>query len=207
MGRPAPDELYISNISTGGPQSVQTEATGLLTPTLDGEETSYFEWVHAGSLEAGEAVGAMHQVDRRPPVLTLIRFGFDAAYLFIRIDAVKPLVDVLAEGHEVSVKFLAPEGVRYSVRAVDGRVIGNFWDWQSRAQAWSERGPDGAAAAAATILELALPLRALDARPGQRIAFVAAVYDGSTELERHPGQRAIELTVPDALFEARAWQA
>ena len=40
------------------------------------------------------------------------------------------------------------------------------------------------------------------------MSFFVAVYDvEGGELERHPANRPIELTVPDALFEARLWQA
>src|SRR3954453_18775898 len=48
---PIPDELFISNIPAGGPPIVLTEPTALLTPRLDGEATSYFEWLGAGTLE------------------------------------------------------------------------------------------------------------------------------------------------------------
>ena len=52
LGRAVPDELYVSNISTvHAPRRLQTEPTALLAPTLDGEETSYFEWLGAGSVE------------------------------------------------------------------------------------------------------------------------------------------------------------
>src|SRR5687767_15543493 len=40
-----PDELFMSNITAGAPPSETVEATSLLHPTLDGEETSYFEWL------------------------------------------------------------------------------------------------------------------------------------------------------------------
>jgi hypothetical protein len=39
------------------------------------------------------------------------------------------------------------------------------------------------------------------------IAFFVAVYDQGIEVERHPAHRPIEVTVPDALFEARHWRA
>src|SRR6266508_1258916 len=48
LGKPVPDELYVSNISTQPPKRVQTEPTALLAPGLDGEETGYFEWLGAG---------------------------------------------------------------------------------------------------------------------------------------------------------------
>ena len=61
--------------------------------------------------------------------------------------------------------------------------------------------------AAGAILELSLPTRELKVGAGGSLAFFVAVYDGGVELERHPQHRPIEVTVPDALFEARNWRA
>ena len=70
LGKPIPDELFVSNISAGAPPATERQPTALLAPVLDGEETSYFEWLGAGLLEVRDTAGAMHQSDRRPPVLS-----------------------------------------------------------------------------------------------------------------------------------------
>ena len=49
LRKPVPDELFVSNISGLGTPPAQTAPTALLAPTVDGEETSYFEWLGAGS--------------------------------------------------------------------------------------------------------------------------------------------------------------
>ena len=41
---------------------------------------------------------------------------------------------------------------------------------------------------------------------GAPLSFTVAVYDpGHNEVERQPGSRPVELTVPDERFEARNW--
>jgi len=213
MQKPVPDELFISNISSAAAPEAQTYPTALLSPTVDGDETSYFEWLGAGSLEIHETAGAMHRSDRRAPLLTLVQFGFDRERLFVRVDAARPMVDLLADGHEISLKFLQPEGVRFSVCQSLGRLIGRFWDRQPPStptvgsSPWTERGPSHAAVAAGTILELSLPTRELRVGVGDSLAFFVAVYHEGVEIERHPEHRPIELAVPDALFEARNWRA
>src|SRR6185312_3569479 len=54
LQKPTPDELFVSNISTAAAPE-QTDPSGLITPTLDGEDTSYFEWLGAGALEVRDA--------------------------------------------------------------------------------------------------------------------------------------------------------
>jgi alpha-amylase/alpha-mannosidase (GH57 family) len=220
MRKPAPDELLVSNISSAVPGPAQTLPTGFLSPTLDGEETSYFEWLGAGSLEIHDTAGAMHRTDRPASFLTLVQFGFDPERLFVRVDAVRPMVDLLAEGHEISLKFLQPAALRFSVHHVAGRLTGRFWDRQppsspssspssaaGGASPWTERRPGHAAVAAGAILEVSLPTLELGVAPSDPLAFFVAVYDQGIEVERHPAHRPIEITVPDALFEARHWRA
>jgi alpha-amylase/alpha-mannosidase (GH57 family) len=213
MQKPAPDELFVSNISRATAGLEPTQPIALLSPTLDGAETSYFEWLGAGSFEIRETAGAMHRTDRRPALLTLVHFGFDAERMFVRVDAGRPMLDLLAEGHEISLKFLDPPGVRFSVSQIEGRLTGRFWERHpatggpADASAWRDRGSGHAAVAAGPILELSLATRDLGVQAGQPVAFFVAVYDDGVETERHPEHRPIELTMPDALFEARNWRA
>jgi len=210
-----PDELFVSNISTADVRTELTEPTALIRPRLDGEETSYFEWLGAGMLDVREAGGAMHRSERQVPLLTGVRFGFDPERLYVRVDAAERLVDLLAGGREVSLKFVRPEGLRFSVRQALGRVTGAFWVRHTPAAVpaggvfdWSERGPGHAAVAAGTILEVAVPLADLGLGAGEPLAFFVAVYDaGGAEIERHPEHRVIEITTPDEMFEGRYWRA
>jgi len=205
---PMPDELFVTNISMGASPVSQTEPTTLLSPRLDGEETSYFEWLGAGTYEVRELAGAMHQTDRRPAVLRQLHFGFDYERLFVRVDGASRLDDLLADGREVSLKFFTPTGVRFSVRQRAGRLAGSFFDRLAAEPYWRERGPGGVVVAAGTVLELAIPLTDLGLTADKPVAFFIAVFDDAgIELERHPAHRPIELIAPDALFEARHWRA
>src|SRR5262249_23918371 len=87
IDKPVPEELLVTNITTEPPEAVTHAPTGMLTPTLDGEVTSYFEWVEAGEIEVSSTGGAMHQVapSRRQEV-TGVRFGYDREHLYVRVD-------------------------------------------------------------------------------------------------------------------------
>jgi alpha-amylase/alpha-mannosidase (GH57 family) len=207
LQKPAPDELFISNISSSAPPD-QTDPAGFVTPTLDGEETSYFEWLGAGALEVREVAGAMHQAEQRPAMVTLVRFGFDPDRLYVRLDARRPMIDLLAEEYEFSLKFLTPERLRFSVRQQVGRLTGLFWERELDAPRWTVRGPGLAVVAAGSILELAIPLADLGVTAGDAVVFFVAVYDSAAnEVERHPANRPIDVEVPDAAFKARQWTA
>jgi alpha-amylase/alpha-mannosidase (GH57 family) len=207
LQKPVPDELFISNISAGASPPAETGPAGLLAPTLDGEETSYFEWLGAGRLEVRDVAGAMHQTDRQAAVITMVWFGFDRSRFYVRLDGTRRIADLLAEGSEFWLTFLKPEGLRFAVQARDGQVIGVYWDRPAGTPQWVERGTGGAVVAAGTVLEIGLPLVDLHLRSVQAsVVFFVAVYDmRRSELERHPASRPIEAEVPDAGFEARNW--
>jgi alpha-amylase/alpha-mannosidase (GH57 family) len=221
LKRDVPEELFVSNISTDGSAAVQIPPTAFLAPTIDGEETSYFEWLRAGSFETRERGGAMQQSDRRPEVLTLVRFGFDRERLFVRVDGVEPIREVLRSGREIWLKFLKPEGVRYSVRweraaagpgqepgTNGGRLVGEISKWQDAERRWLNVGSLGSQVAAGTVLEVSLPLPDLGDGAGRQLEFFVALSEaGDREIERHPAHRPIELALPDELYEGRHWQA
>jgi alpha-amylase/alpha-mannosidase (GH57 family) len=213
LQKPVPDELFVSNISALGAPPAQTAPMALLAPTLDGEDTSYFEWLGAGTLEIrdeGYPGGAMHQASRPPSILTLVQFGFarSPSRLFVRLDADRPVADLLAEGYAFSLKFLQPAGVRFMVRLMDGQVVGTFWDRAAGGDGWTELGRRGASIAAGTILEVSLPLAALTSDADAQVAFFVVVLGPDQgELEMHPEHHPIEAMAPDEQFEARHWTA
>jgi alpha-amylase/alpha-mannosidase (GH57 family) len=209
LQRPSPDELFVSNISGLGAPPTQTPPTALLAPTLDGDETSYFEWLGAGAFEVREVHGAMHQTTRRSSILTLVQFGFGRARdrLYVRLDSERRLGELLADGYTFSLKFLDPGGVRFAVGMTMGQVVGSFLDRTPKGDGWTDRGPDGASIAAGNILEIALPLAALGGSPERLAFFVIVLGPDRSEVESHPAHHPIEAAVPDSLFEARHWTA
>src|ERR1051325_4821821 len=103
LEKPIPEELFVTNISTQPPDVEIYQPAGFISPVIDGEVTSYFEWIGAGSVDVGETVGAMHQVADRAPGLRVIEFGFDLENLFIRVEGTQPMRDLLAGSLALSV--------------------------------------------------------------------------------------------------------
>ena len=127
-------------------------------------------------------------LERRPPLLTDVWFGFSRDHLFLRLDSARPLKELLDEGYEVTLNFLKPDGLKLliSERRVDPARI--------------ER------VAAATILEAAIPLAGLNAALG--VSFFVAIHDAQgLEVERHPASHPFDVPAVDEAFEARHWTA
>ena len=189
---PIPEELFVTNITTQPPEIEISRPTGFIQPAIDGEVTSYFEWVGAGFVEGNGAGGAMHQVADRAPGIALVEFGFDLDHLYVRVDGTGAMRTLLGSGLEVSVKFIKPAGMRILVTA-----------------AGVAEQPSGPAVAAAVgqIMELKVPFRTLGVGARSPIAFVVILKRGASELEHLPRHRPVELEVPDREFVAVNWTA
>jgi alpha-amylase/alpha-mannosidase (GH57 family) len=212
LSLPIPDELFVSNISTADRSVPVAPPSGLLKPVIDGEETSYFEWLGAGIVDPRAAAGAMHQIEEQVQQVSGIRFGFDLATLYVRVDAGASAAALLAGGSRLELSFLNPAGVRVTLEWNDGqaRVAASRRTQAGERQTlWT----GGLSAAATTIAEIAVPLAWLasaagDAAPPTRVVFFVTLLDAhGAALERHPAGRPIEAVVPDAQFAARHWTA
>ena len=206
LGRPAPDELFITNISAGAVSAQIVAPTARISPTLDGEDSSYFEWRCAGSIEVRPVSGAMHQIDREA-LVTRVRFGFDASSLYLRVDTNGPARELLAQGWSLTIHFLRPTGLRLRCAATAvGGVGAEFW--QLSGESWQVMPGSKAEVAAARIVELRVPLNALgDESIAELSFFVAMNGPDQVEAERHPSGQPVALTIPDAGFEVWNWSA
>ncbi|HXH24598.1 MAG TPA: glycoside hydrolase family 57 protein [Vicinamibacterales bacterium] len=203
---PIPEELFVSNISTQAPAVGFDRPTGFIDPTIDGEVTDYFEWVGAGCAELDGTAGAMHPVAAAAGRLELVEFGFNLERLFIRLDAARPMRDLLAGGIELMFTFLQPPGVRLVVRGAGGPVEARLLK-RGEGGRWEAGDARELLVAAGEVLELALPFSALGVRTHDRVAFFVVIVQGEVETERHPKLRPIEFDVPDRDFAARNWTA
>ncbi|MBI3402738.1 MAG: hypothetical protein HY048_15080 [Acidobacteria bacterium] len=208
LGAPVPDELFMTNITTGAVTSVPSQVPqGFLAPTIDGEETSYLEWLGAVCVEAdgATAMGTMHQVTASARELLRVHVGVDRTRLLVRVDGARPMADLLREGRVVSLQFVNPAGVRLVVRWRGQLEAGLVERVEVGQRRWMSSRPN-VVAAAGTVLEMALPFGDVG-HDGRLRFFVVVTDDGDRETERHPAGQPIEVVVPGPGSDGRDWRA
>jgi alpha-amylase/alpha-mannosidase (GH57 family) len=210
LDKPIPDELFVTNITTEPPKTVTELPSSFVRVALDGQVTSYFEWLGAGSLVLRTTTaGAMHQVSEptggHQPLTLQLLFGFDPDRLYVRVDFGRRAGDLLTGAGEVRVTFMSPEDIRVRVTQTDEGVAAVFERRASR-EVWRVV-PARPEAAAHEVLEIAVPFIDLGVQPGDAIGFFVSLHVNGQELERYPSFRPVELTVPSAEFEAYNWTA
>ena len=206
LDKPVPEELFVTNMTTLPPAVRIEPPTGFIQAVIDGELTSYFEWVGAGRGAAAGVPGAMHQTGDRKPIVSGVEFGFDQEHLFIRVDGTEPMRRQLELGLEVRITFLKPPGVQAVLR-LESPNVGIRLEDRVGTGSWQTRDCAGLHAAAGELLELAIPFRCLRASPHATVAFLVAFTRSGAEMEHHPRHGPIEIEVPDREFPANGWSA
>jgi alpha-amylase/alpha-mannosidase (GH57 family) len=208
LDKPVPDELFLTNITTEPLQTVGQAPSGFLHVTLDGEVTSYFEWLAAGSLELRTTAGSMHQVsDGGQTLVGRLLFGFDADHLYLRVDFSRRASDLLVGTAEVHLTFITPADTRIRLCGATGRQVAAVLERRHAVTAEWLRVEDDVRAAAQDVLEVALPFSTLHAAPETVVSFFLSIDVGGSEIERYPAHRPLDVTVPTPDFEALNWTA
>jgi alpha-amylase/alpha-mannosidase (GH57 family) len=201
LGRSVPDYLQ-APVSAAREVRPALEPLGLVTPSLDGRITHFYEWAEAGYFSAGAAGGSMYRGDG---FLTGFYFGFDLKHLHFRLD---PAGGEKAppRGLRVQIRFLKPRECRvlFPLRFSEGQ--GPYYDlWVREGEAFIARERSNRLAAG-RIIELSIPFAELGFRPRERVQFFIVLEKEELELERVPRSGYIPLQVPDRDFESVHWQ-
>lgn len=204
-GLPAPD--YLNHPLFGLPEPhFSHDPVRLLEPTIDGLVTNFFEWRGAGSIDPAPPLGAMWKSSR---LFTYLGFGFSRDRLFLRLDqndeALDKLHDAAIEAHVLTrlhaYKLIFPLGLP----AATACILWSSGQAGGPGIGFSETGPCGAACRR-KIIEMALPLNALELQPDEQFRMSLVVTQGGLEIDRYPRHHPLTLIVPDADYEARMWK-
>ncbi|BDG09293.1 glycoside hydrolase family 57 protein [Anaeromyxobacter paludicola] len=197
VGAPPPPEA-LEPIKRVGPTAAAAlkplrEPTLLLSPRLDGQETTYFEWQGAGLYRPGQHRGSMFGGAQ---AFNVLHFGFDLGRLYLRLDP--------AESPERSREVASSVRVELTCDGRTERVEFALTDGGPFAGRWRE-GPLGEAAFA-RILELGVPFAPLQLAPRARVAVAVHVLRGGVAVERLPRYGYLDVQVPDEDFERVHWR-
>lgn len=200
-GLPVPEFLNQPLIAVPEPHTAK-QPVNLLSPTIDGLVSDFFEWRGAGMIDPTPPLGAMWKSSR---LFTYIGFGFSLDAFFLRLDpneeALADLADATAEVH-----LLTPAATNVLRFPLTGPAPDTFPLLSATGDApLTEIGRYGTIGRR-KIIELAVPLKDLHAQPGQELRMSLVVLQNGLEIERYPRHQYLALTVPDRDFDAKMWK-
>lgn len=153
------------------------EPTGPIHPTIDGRESSYYEWLYAGVIELKQQYSA---IQRSAQCLQRLYYGADQTHRYVRIDLDLPRVSrlsswtieiVLARSLRIDVR-PTPEGIRARVAAPASALL---------------------PCALSRILELAIPHDLVKRESNEKLELAITLKEGEDIVERYPTESVFEL--------------
>lgn len=181
LGAVVPDELYLSNISTRalpGPMPLRCMAS----PTINGEVDHFGEWLGARPVALRPAGGTMHQVAHQ--LVEEMRVAGDGMTIYLRLDGPDLVSRLLSSELQLAVLVERPTRRRLAL----------------------EPGSSGPRWAARVVVEIALPLDALELAGGRLALRVLVTDRAGRVLEQHPGRHSLDLVLPTRDLDERNWR-
>ncbi|MGQ0694639.1 MAG: hypothetical protein ACT4OL_03570, partial [Nitrospiraceae bacterium] len=204
MGLTPPDQLDqpICSVAAQLEPDRVTQPLALLTPTIDGLVTDFFEWRGAGSIKTQPPLGAMWKAGG---IFTAIRFGWSHDCLYLRLDP-----DETSQARQNSlvtgITLRAPQRTFRLTFTLAPSGPQQFTLFQATGpDAWEEIGFYRSISRRA-VLEVALPWKDLHLEEGQEIQMSIVVLEHGLEVARYPHQSSALLTVPGPEFDAAMWR-
>ena len=176
LGKRAPEELS-RPILTLAIAEFHAPPTAAIQPVIDGEVSSYFEWMGAGLYRLDMRTGAMH--GRRFLVRELF-YGASKASVFLRLDFTSA-PEELTPAIEIRLRFTRKEAAsvaEVTIQLENGRATASV---------------AGVTCSCRQILEIAVPLASLGLAPDGPVRFQASLWQGGLPLGAIPQQGWIEL--------------
>ena len=159
--------------------------------TIDGRETSYYEWLYAGMVDLKQQYAAIH---RGTQVLQRLWYGFDEHHYYLRLDVA---VEELAKLAPWTLEIAGSRGLAVRVTPA--------------AQGLSAQllGPSAAPlpCALGRLIELAMPLDRLGLKEGDSLELAVTLSRSGDLLECYPSEGHFTLVASLAALQAQAWSA
>jgi alpha-amylase/alpha-mannosidase (GH57 family) len=174
-----PEELSRPILRTAVPE-VSVEPSGAVSPTIDGEVTSYFEWIGAGSYRVDERSGSMHG---KKVVVKEVYYGSDGRHLFVRLDF-----------HPGREQDLAGAEARFVVQPLEG---GAECRLVIQLQPDGVKAPDGVECVFGRVLEARIPLPIVRIPERAGLRFQLSLWQGGLPLEAIPQQGWLGMPTTD----------
>ena len=204
MGLTPPDQLSrpICTVASVPETESVIQPRSLLSPTIDGVVTDFFEWRGAGTINTQPPLGAMWKADG---LFTGVRFCWSHEWLSLRFDF-DEAAQARHSGMRVDITLQGPQHTFRLAFALDPPGPDHFVLSQATGpDTWMEIGPYRSICSN-RVVELALPWKDLRLEPGLDVRMSILIVEHGLEVSRYPHQRPAVLTVPGPEFDAAMWR-
>jgi alpha-amylase/alpha-mannosidase (GH57 family) len=192
LGQAAPEELA-KPIKRLPEHAVQMAPTGLLKTTVDGRDTSYFEWLGAGLYSPERRGGAMHG---RVFHLRELRYGFEEDRFSVRVD---PFLEALCEMEDP--EFRITIGAAEELTVVVELQRGRLKEFAVEKNRLCLLNPKSIASVAFDrILEVSVQRNQINLKGRKTLRLGVALWHGGLPVDVLPAEGFLEIALGDEQF-------
>lgn len=186
-----PDDLAapIKQPRTGA--GLNVAPTGFIRASVDGRETTYFEWMGAGVYTPDDRSGSLHGAAQH---VEAVHYGYSEKALFLRVD-LRPSFPGEHPEFEVRINFDGDHPARLHARIRQGTLTGiAFWQRDQPMKIPEETGQQ-VRVAYANILEVGIDFETLQLKPGEKTRVQVSLWVNELPVQVVPpeGWLALEL--------------
>ncbi len=194
LGSSPPDDLAVP-IKRPRARAESVPPTGRIEPRIDGQVTSYFEWLGAGLYSPEYRSGSMHAAGR---YVEALYFGSSGEAVYLRVDLAERFLKD-RPGFEIRVNFESESAVRLHAAVAEGRLGAvEFWKGEREVKVPQETG-DRLQVAFDRIFELRLNYALLGLASDKKIRFRVSLWTKDLPLQIIPHEGWLILEPPDEL--------
>ena len=198
MGNNIPEILFKPIIISEKHVLAPFEASSLISPSIDGEVTSYFEWLGAAMIDLKKTGGTMHKSNY---ILSHIYCGTNKNFLFFRMDFNGKVECNGIEGKAFILSIKEPCETHFIIKTKE-----NF-QTELVVKPENKTCKYKVAAKLNDIIEIKIPMKFLEIKSGSQIDFYLSVTENGGELEKWPSKGFFTFKIPPEDFESKTWNA
>ncbi|HUY14251.1 MAG TPA: glycoside hydrolase family 57 protein [Terriglobia bacterium] len=166
--------------------------TGLVAPHVDGNVTTYFEWLGAGVYFPDGRSGSLHGAAQH---VDAVHYGYSENAVFLRVDLKEAFLSEHPE-FEIRINFDGDHPARLHARVMDGALSAvAFWRREEPMKIPEETGRQ-VRVAYGNILEMGIDYTLLQLKPGEKTRVQVSLWLNELPVQVVPpeGWLALELT-------------
>jgi alpha-amylase/alpha-mannosidase (GH57 family) len=198
IGKDIPPQLYVPILMEDRRIVPLMQPRGFIQPKIDGQITSYYEWIQAALIDVRHSGGSMHKSES---FVSSVYYGFNKDSLFIRIDPSTPF-NATSERSILHINIVKPRAFKIVVDTQQDPLVAVLQERTN--ETWHEV-KSLRNVAAREIFELEIPFSELQVKENDEINFSIDIKRNGDEVERCPWRGYITVTVPSSWYEAIMW--
>jgi alpha-amylase/alpha-mannosidase (GH57 family) len=194
LGESVPDALALP-IKRAAERGQREAPTSYLDVTVDGRESSYFEWMGAGMYSTDQRTGTMHG---RSYVLGNLYYGFAPQRFCIRVDPVAGAMSAIQD-FQMRLTLWDSRETRITLRVIDRKVTQCVVEQEGACLLHPE---PVVSAAYGKILEVSLARELFDLKHRRELLLSVALWEGGLPLDVRPVEGMLQVQLGEENY---AW--